>query len=74
MPPYDGLGLHDDEDVGPTGPKAAKCGPEESVQPVQRRPRPFAFEHGKLLSEGEDLESDIARLRKFTLLPCWLWS
>jgi hypothetical protein len=64
MPLYDGLGLHDDEDVGPTGPKAAKCDPEESVQLVQRQPRPFAFEHGKLLSEGEDLESDIASIAK----------
>ena len=31
---------------------------------VQRRSRPFAFEHGKLLSEGEDLESDIASIAK----------
>lgn len=55
MPPYDGLGLHDDEDVGPTGRKAAGSGPEESVQPVQRWPRPFTLEHGKLLAEGEDI-------------------
>jgi hypothetical protein len=64
MPPHDGLGLHDDEDVGPTGPKAAECGPEESVPPVQHGPRPFTFEHGKLLSEGEDLESGIASIAK----------
>jgi len=34
--------------------------PEESVEPVQVRPLPFAFEHGDLLSEGEDFESGIA--------------
>ena len=64
MPAYDGLGLHDDEDVGPPGPKAAECGPEESVQPVQRWPWPFTLEHGKLLSEGEELESGIASIAK----------
>jgi hypothetical protein len=32
MQPYHGLGLHDNEDVGPTRPKAAEYGPEESVQ------------------------------------------
>jgi hypothetical protein len=31
---------------------------------VQRRPRPFAFEHGQLLSEGEDLKSGIASMAK----------
>ena len=64
MPPYDGLGLHDDEDVGPTGPEATEYGPEESVQPVQPWPRPFTLEHGKLLSDGEDLESGIASIAK----------
>jgi hypothetical protein len=60
MPADDGLRLHDDEHVGPTEPEAAKGGPEESAQPVQYGPRPFAFEHGDLLSQGEDLESNIA--------------
>ena len=64
MPRYHGLGLHHDEDIGPTGPKDAECGPEESVQPVQRWPWPFTLEHGKLLWEGEDLESGIASVAK----------
>src|SRR5262249_1040225 len=34
MPADDGRGLHDDEDLGPAGPEAAKGTPEESVQPV----------------------------------------
>jgi hypothetical protein len=67
VPAYDGFGLHDDEDVGPAGPKAAEGRSEESVQRVQYWPRPFAFEHGDLLSEGEDFERGIAstvRLRR----------
>ena len=60
VPADDGLGLHDDEDVGPAGRKAAEGRPEESVQRVQYWPRPFAFEHGDLLSEGEDFEGGIA--------------
>ena len=64
MPADDGLGFHDDQDVGPASPEAAKGGPEESVQPVQYWSRPFAFEHGDLLSEGEDFESGIAPTAK----------
>jgi hypothetical protein len=30
----------------------------------QHGPRPFPFEHGKLLSEGENLESGIATIAK----------
>jgi hypothetical protein len=45
------------------GPKA-RCGPKESAQPIQRWLRPFTLEHGKLLSEGEDLESSIASIVK----------
>ena len=64
MPADDGLGLHDDEDVGPEGPEAAKGYPEESVQGVHRWPRPFAFEHGKLLPKCEDLDSNVAATTK----------
>ena len=59
MPADEGFGLHDDQDVGPTGPEAAEGGPEEPVQGIQGWPRPFAFEHGDLLSEGEDFEGRI---------------
>ena len=34
--------------------------PEEPVQTVQGRPRLFAFEHGDLLSEGENFEGGVA--------------
>ena len=60
VPADDGLGLDDDQDVGPMGPEAAEGRPEEPVEGVQGRPRPFAFEHGDLLSEGEDFEGGIA--------------
>jgi hypothetical protein len=55
-----GIGFHDDQDVGPAGPTLAECCPEESVPGVQSGPRPFPFEHGYLLSEGEDFEGGVA--------------
>ena len=64
VPADHGLGLDDDQDVGPAGPKVAEGGPEESVQGVQYWPRPLAFEHGELLTEGEDFEGGIAPTAK----------
>jgi hypothetical protein len=48
-----------DQDIGPTGPEAAECGPEEPVQRVQRWPRPCAFEYGELLPKGENFQGRI---------------
>src|SRR5215831_11910142 len=59
VPADDSLGLHDDQDIGPTEPEAAERGPEEPVQRVQRWPRPFAFEYGELLPKGENLQGRI---------------
>ena len=59
MPAHDGLGLHDDQDVGPTGPEAAEGGPEEPVQGVQGWPRSLAFKQRDLLSEGKDFEGRV---------------
>ena len=60
----DGLGLDNDEDLSPAGPTAAQAGPEESVQPVQDGPRPPAFKHCDLLSEGQDLKGGITPTAK----------
>jgi hypothetical protein len=60
VPAGNGLGLHDDKDVGPAGPNAAEGRPEEPVHRVQCWPRPFAFEDRDLLSEGEEFEGGIA--------------
>jgi hypothetical protein len=60
VPADDGLGLRDDEDVSPAGPKAAEGRPEGSVQGVPCWLRPFAFEHGDLLSESQDLQRSVA--------------
>jgi hypothetical protein len=38
----------------------AESGPEESVQGIEFRPWPFSFEHGDLLSEGQNFEGGIA--------------
>ncbi len=59
MPADHGLGLHDDKDVGPPGPHPAEGRPEQPVKAVQLWARPFAFEHGNLLSEGEDLNCSV---------------
>ena len=56
VPADDGLGLHDEEDVGSAGPTAAEDRPRESVQEVQYWSQPFASEHGDLLPKGEDFE------------------
>jgi hypothetical protein len=34
-------------------------GPEEAVETVQRRSRPFSFEHSDLLSQSENFQRDI---------------
>jgi hypothetical protein len=59
MPADHSLGLHDDEDVGPPGPHAAQGRREQPVKGVQLWARPFAFEHGDLLPEGEDLNYSV---------------
>jgi hypothetical protein len=46
------------------GPEAAEGLPEESVQGVQCWPRPFALEHGDLLSDGGDFEGRVAAILK----------
>ena len=50
------VGLHDDQDFRPT---MAKSGPEESVQAIQFWPWASSFEHGDLLSEGQNFEGGI---------------
>ena len=60
MPADDGLGLDDDEDIGPAGPAAVQRRPEKAVQGVQFGPRPFPFQYGDLLSEGKDFEGCVS--------------
>jgi hypothetical protein len=54
-----GLGFHDEENVLPPWPDVAKYGPEKPVQGVQLWARSFAFEHGDLLPEGQDLNCSV---------------
>ena len=60
VPADDGRRFHDDENLGPTGPKAAQRGLEESVEAIQRRSRAFPLENCDLLPKGENLESGVA--------------
>ena len=59
MPAGHGLGLHDDEDIGPPGLDTAQGRPEQPVKGVQLWARPFAFEDGNLLSKGEDFNCSV---------------
>ena len=63
MPADHGIGFDENQNVGPAGPTLAKSRPEQPVQGVQW-PRPFSFQHGYLLSEGEDFEGGIATTAK----------
>jgi len=47
----------------------AQSGPKESVQGIEFWPWPFSFEYGDLLSEGQNFEGGIPRLRKNTRMP-----
>ena len=60
VPADDGFWFDDDENVTPAGPETAEGCPEEPVDGVQWWPRALAFEHGELLTEGEDFEGDVA--------------
>ena len=56
MPADDGLSLDEDQRIFPAGPAAAQCDPEQAIQRPYGRPGALAFEHGELLSEGEDFQ------------------
>jgi hypothetical protein len=58
------VGFHENQDFAPAGPTLAESRPEESVHGVQCWTQPFPFQHGDLLSEGEDFESGIATAAK----------
>jgi hypothetical protein len=64
VPADHGFGFHQDQDIRPAGPTPAECRPEQSVPAVQFWSRLFSFQHGDLLSEGEDFEGSIASTAK----------
>ena len=59
MPADYSISYHHDEDVGPTQPNTAQADPEQPVQAMQPRSRPFPFEDGELVPRGEDLQSSV---------------
>ncbi len=54
-----GLRFRNDEDLGPSGPDTTQASPEQPVQRIQPRARPFSVEHGELLPQGEDLDCSV---------------
>ena len=60
MPANHGVRFHDDERIGPTGPKSPYEDPEQAVGPRDAQPRVLALEHGELLPQGEILEDEVS--------------
>ena len=60
MPTDDGLRLHDDKDVCPTGPDLAQSCSEEPIEGVQRWPRAFPLKNCNVRSEREKLKRGVA--------------
>jgi hypothetical protein len=50
MPAHDGLGLDDDEGIGPVAPALPKCNPEQAVEVCEARSRTFPFQRSNLLA------------------------
>ena len=60
MPTDHGLRFHDNQHIRPSRPDLLQGGPEQTIQAVQCRPRPFPFEDSNLLPEGEDFQCRIS--------------
>ena len=56
MPAHDGLRFYDDQNIRPSRPQLAQCGPEETIKARQCGARPLAFEHSDLLPQREDFK------------------
>jgi hypothetical protein len=60
MPGDNGFRFDDDQDVAPCRPKAAEQNPKDSILGSQPGASSFSFEYAQLLTEGKDLEAEIA--------------
>jgi hypothetical protein len=59
MPGNHSLGFNNGQNVRPSRPELTQGGPEETIEPSQRRARPFPFEDGDLLAQREDFDGRI---------------
>jgi hypothetical protein len=59
VPADHGVGFDDDQGAFPTRPELLQQDPEQPIRRVQWRPRPFALEYRHLLSESQNLKSEI---------------
>ena len=59
MPSDHCLRLHDQQHFGPARPELPQHGPEQTVHAIQFWTGPFAFQHGYLLAQGENLQRQI---------------
>jgi hypothetical protein len=60
MPTNHRLRLHDDQHMAPTGPETTQGRPKPSVKGIHSWSRLFPMEHGKLLPQGQDLQSVVS--------------
>jgi len=59
MPAYDSIGLDKNQGIHPSGPKAAQDHQEQSVDGREARLRTSTFEHGKLLAQRKDFQTEM---------------
>jgi hypothetical protein len=59
MPTDHGVGLDDDEGIGPARPDLGQTNPESAVGGAEARVRCRAAEYAELLAEGEILEGEL---------------
>ena len=64
MPAHDGVGLDDDERIGPAAPQRAKHDPEGAIGRGQTRSLLPPGPDGELLSQGEVLEHEALAIRE----------
>ena len=59
MPTDNGLRLDEDQYVAPTIPKMTERNPEQPVARFEMWPRTAALEHHELLSQSQDLQTEV---------------
>jgi hypothetical protein len=64
VPANHGVRLYYQEHVFPARPEPPERDPEQAVERIQGRPRPFSFEDGDLLSEGDKFNGSVSARAK----------
>jgi hypothetical protein len=60
LPPHHGVWRHDHEGRSPPGPEPGQPNPQKAIRPAQPGPQDRSLIHGKLVAQGEVLQSQLA--------------